>query len=39
MHGIIFNQLFKFVRENNGNDMLKKILEDSKIGIKFYDLL
>ncbi len=37
MHGIIFNQLLKFVRENYGFDVLNQILEDSQLDGKFYD--
>ncbi len=37
MHGIIFNQLFKFVRETRGEETLQKILKDAGIGPKFYD--
>ncbi len=37
MHGIIFNQLFKFVRESQGEKTLQKILKDAGIGPKFYD--
>ncbi len=37
MHGIIFNQLLKFVRENYGFDVLNQIMEDSKLSGKFFD--
>ena len=37
MHGIIFNQLFRFVRENHGFDELSEIMKDSGLKGKFYD--
>lgn len=37
MHGIIFNQLFKFVREHHGFEELNGIMEDSGLKGKFYD--
>ncbi len=38
MHGIIFNQLQKFVRENHGPETLSKIKEEAGVGGKFYDV-
>ncbi len=37
MHGIIYNQLFKFIRENHGNDTLSDILREAGLHGKFYD--
>ena len=37
MHGIVFNQLFKFVREEHGFDALDKIMENAGLKGKFYD--
>lgn len=37
MHGIIFNQFYKFIREQFGQDSLDKITKDSGLGLKFYD--
>ena len=37
MHGIIFNQLIKFVRENHGYDKLNEIMKASGLKGKFYD--
>ena len=37
MHGIIFNQLFKFVREAHGFDTLNEIMDNAGLKDKFYD--
>jgi hypothetical protein len=37
MHGIIFNQFYKFIREAHGFDMLSQIKKESSIGHKFHD--
>lgn len=37
MHGIVFNQLFKFIRENHGQKALDEVMNNSGIGVKFYD--
>ncbi|TRX59896.1 hypothetical protein FNH22_07530 [Fulvivirga sp. M361] len=37
MHGIIFKQLFQFVRENHGQKALKEILYGCGLGMKYYD--
>jgi len=37
MHGIIFNQFFKFIRETRGFETLSEIQKSTKFGSKFYD--
>lgn len=37
MHGIIFNQLYKFIRTKYGSPTLSKIQGEAGIGFKFYD--
>ena len=37
MHGIIFNQFFKFVRETQGEDILTEIKKKAGYELKFYD--
>ncbi len=37
MHGIIFNQLFKFVRENHGFEAMDEIMKEAGLNGKFYD--
>lgn len=37
MHGIIFSNLFKFIRENHGYDTLKEIKKDAGVNTTFYD--
>jgi len=37
MHGIIFNQFFKFIRETKGIETLTQIQRSTKQGLKFYD--
>lgn len=39
MHGIVFNQLFKFVRESHGDKVLDKVLKDVGLESKFYDAM
>ncbi len=36
MHGLIFNQMFRFIEETRGEQKLQKILNDSGVASKFY---
>ena len=38
MHGIVFSQFIKYVRETHGLDTLQDIFEDSGIESKRYDI-
>jgi hypothetical protein len=37
MHGIIYSNLYRFVRENHGAEILEKIKNDAKVSTNFYD--
>jgi len=37
MHGIIFNQLYKFIREEHGPDTLTTVKDRAGVGYKFFD--